>query len=123
MSKYDELKRLAAELALEVPALLREKAGLIAENERLEAELRAKELAYAADAIAYRCVVYRVQRERAGTEIGPAGLQRMFLLGYNRSATLLQTMLERGDLAPIDGKPHCGWVHGGNDEDAEEAAK
>lgn len=35
MSKYDELKRLAGELEVLVPALLREKADLIAENERL----------------------------------------------------------------------------------------
>lgn len=36
MSKYDELKRLAGELEVLVPALLREKADLIAENERLK---------------------------------------------------------------------------------------
>lgn len=43
MSKYDELKRLVGELEVQVPALLREKADLIAENERLTSEVRALE--------------------------------------------------------------------------------
>ena len=44
MSKYDELKRLADELEVLVPALLREKADLIAENERLSSENKQREL-------------------------------------------------------------------------------
>ncbi|WP_312139938.1 hypothetical protein [Stutzerimonas nitrititolerans] len=95
---------------------------LNAENKELCAELREKAMASSVDAIAYRGVVYRVRHERAGTEIGPAGLQRMFLLGYNRSASLLQAMLARGDLAPIDGKPHCGFVHGFYCASAQEAS-
>jgi DNA segregation ATPase FtsK/SpoIIIE-like protein len=106
----------------ELRRLCAERDRLKDEVEQLQAELREKVLASAVDAIAYRGVVYRVQRERAGTEIGPAGLQRMFLIGYNRAASLLQAMLARGDLTPIDGKPHCGFVHGGDSASAQEAS-
>ncbi len=46
MSKYDELKRLAGELEVLVPALLREKADLIEENERLREQCELNDLVH-----------------------------------------------------------------------------
>lgn len=60
--------------------------------------------------IAYDAVVNCVRRECKGAEVGPARLQRMFLLAHMQAQILAQTMLDRGHLEPVEGKPGIGLV-------------
>ena len=84
------------ELLAERDALLAERDELKRDVEILEREVKE----YAGFLLLLNAVRYRLRREVGDEAFGAARLQRIFLLGYQNAAQLLQILTEKGDLVP-----------------------